>query len=83
MSKLVQMLTNSKSATTKPAKVDVFANETGLGLGGMTSKITPLGKVGPLAQEGTAGLSSMTSEYQSSPGGTVTPSGDSSPVKTT
>ena len=83
MSKLVQMLTNSKSATTKPAKVDVFANETGLGLGGMTSKITPLGKVEPLAQEGTAGLSSITSEYQSSPGGTVTPSGDSSPVKTT
>mgnify|MGYP003653753163 FL=1 len=83
MSKLAQMLTNSKSVTTKPAKVDVFANETGLGLGGMTSKITPLGKAGPLAQEGTPGLSSMRSTFQSSPGGTISPSGESSPVKTT
>jgi len=83
MSKLAQMLVNSKSLTTKPAKVDVFANETGLGLGGMTAKIAPLEKASPLAQEGTPGLSSMKSVFQSSPGGTTTPSGESSAVQTT
>ena len=82
-SKLADMLAGSKSPTTKPAKVDVFANETGLGLGGMTAKIAPLGKAGPLAQEGTAGLSSMTSTFQSSPGGSSTPAGESSNITTT
>ena len=83
MSKLAQMLANSKSPTTMVTNADVFAQETGLGLGGMTSRIAPLGKVGPLAQEGTAGLSSMSSTYQSSPGGTTTPKGVGSSVKTT
>tara|TARA_R110000744_G_scaffold367264_1_gene476655 strand:- start:1098 stop:1349 length:252 start_codon:yes stop_codon:yes gene_type:complete len=83
MSKLAQMLANSKSPTTTVTRADVFAQETGLGLGGMTSKITALGKVGLLAQEGTPGLSSMSSTYQSNPGGTTTPAGESSPVKTT
>ena len=83
MSKLAQMLANSKSPTTVPAKVDVFANETGLGLGGMTSKIKALGRRDTLAQEGTGGLSSMTSTLQPGAGGSVTPSGESSPVKTT
>ena len=83
MSKLAQMLATSKSPTTMVTNADVFAQETGLGLGGMTSRISPLGKAGPLAQEGTAGLSSMSSTYQSSPGGTTTPKGVSSSVKTT
>ena len=83
MSRLAKMLANSKSPTTVVARADVFAQETGLGLGGMTSKITSLGKVGPLAQEGTPGLSSMRSTYQSTPGGSTTPSGESSPVKST
>ena len=83
MSKLAQMLANSKSATTKPARVDVFANETGLGLGGMTSKITALDRRDTLAQEGTGGLSSMTSRLQPGAGGSTTPPGASSEVKTT
>jgi hypothetical protein len=83
MSKLAQMLASSKSPTTMVVKADVFAQETGLGLGGMTSNITPLGRRDTLAQEGTGGLSSMTSTYQGSTGGTVTPKGTGSEVKTT
>tara|TARA_R100001377_G_scaffold80052_1_gene58642 strand:+ start:1277 stop:1528 length:252 start_codon:yes stop_codon:yes gene_type:complete len=83
MSKLAQMLANSKSPTTMVTNRDVFAQETGLGLGGMTSQITPIGRKDTLAQEGTGGLSSMTSTYQSTPGGTTTPKGTGSEVKTT
>jgi len=83
MSKLAQMLANSKSPTTMVARADVFAQETGLGLGGMTSKITPLDRRDTLAQEGTGGLASMTSTLGPGSGGSVTPAGTSSEVKTT
>jgi len=63
-------------------RADIFAEETGLGLGGMTSKISPLDRRDTLAQEGTGGVASMKSTYQSTPGGTVTPPGNSSQVKT-
>jgi len=83
MSKLAEMLAKSKSPTTQITVKDVFAEETGMGLGGMTAKIAPLGNASPLAQEGTPGLSSMTSTFQSGPAGSTTPSGESSPVQTT
>ena len=84
MSKLAQMLANSKSTTTRPARVDVFANETGLGLGGMTSKIKALDRRDTLAQEGTGGLVSMTSTLQPGAVRSTTPPGaTSSEVKTT
>ena len=106
MSRLVAMLTRSKPITSVIGKRDTLAQETGLGLGGMTSKIKALDKRDTLAQEGTGGLGSMTSDivldkrdtlaqegtaglssmkstYQSSPGGSSTPPGASSDIKTT
>jgi len=83
MSKLADMLAKTKPITSLILGKDVYAEETGLGLGGMTSKITPLDRRDTLAQEGTGGLSSMSSTYQSKPGGTTTPKGESSDVKTT
>ena len=82
-SKLADMLASSSPKTSIIQRRDIYAEETGKGLGGMTSKLGKIGIVGPLAQEGTAGLSSMTSTYQSSPGGTVTPKGASSDIKST
>ena len=83
MSKLAQMLASSKSPTTMAVRADVYAQETGLGLGGMTSKITPLDRRDTLAQEGTGGLASMTSTLQPGSGASITPAGNSSEVKTT
>ena len=83
MSRLAAMLSTSTPITSVIGKRDTLAQETGLGLSGMTSKITALDRRDTLAQEGTGGLASMSSTYQSSPGGTTTPPGASSEIKTT
>jgi len=77
------MLANSKSPTTMAVKADVYAQETGLGLGGMTSNITPIYRTDTLAQEGTGGLASMTSTLQPGAAGSTTPPGVSGDIKTT
>lgn len=82
-SKLANMLASSKSPTTMIQERDVYAQETGLGLGGMTSRIKALDRRDTLAQEGTGGLASMTSTLQPGAAGSTTPPGASSEVKTT
>jgi len=83
MSKLASMLASSKSPTTMIQERDVYAEETGLGLGGMTSKIKALDRRDTLAQEGTGGLASMTSTLQPGSAGSTEEKGQSSDVKTT
>ena len=83
MSKLAEMLANTKPATSIVQGKDVYAEETGLGLGGMTAKTTPIYRTDTLAQEGTGGLGSMTSTLQPGAAGSATPPGASSEVKTT
>ena len=83
MSRLVAMLTRSKPITSVIGKRDTLAQETGLGLGGMTSKIKALDRRDTLAQEGTGGLASMTSTLQPGSAGSTEEKGQSSDVKTT
>jgi|ETNvirnome_6_100_1030635.scaffolds.fasta_scaffold11599_7 hypothetical protein len=64
MSKLAEMLSSTKPKTSMVEKRDVFAEETGKGLEGMSAKTKKLYITDTLAQEGTEGLAGMTSKLQ-------------------
>ena len=83
MSKLAELLASTSPKTSIIQPKDVFADETGMGLGGMTAKIKALDRRDTLAQEGTGGLTSMTSRLQPGSAGSTEEKGQSSDVKTT
>lgn len=83
MSKLADILAKTKPITSVIQSKDVYANETGLGLGGMTSKIKALDRRDTLAQEGTSGLGGMTSTLQPGSAGSTEEKGQGSDIKTT
>ena len=83
MSRLTAMLTNAMPITAKLVGIDTTAQETGIGLNGMTSKIKALDTRDALAQEGTSGLINMTSRLQPKTAGSTKEEGQSSNIQTT